>query len=85
MSARPSQGSASFTIVLGAVTSVLVGGLLLTFVVYPVVNSFTTAGFWGAETTPGANLLTVVQGIWTFWGAIVLIAILSFVWIRTRQ
>lgn len=85
MSVRPSQGSASFTIVLGAVTAVVVGGFLLTFVVYPVVNAFTGAAFWGASTTPGANLLTVVEGIWTFWGAIVLIAILSFVWVRTRQ
>lgn len=85
MSARPRRGSAAFVVVLGATTAILVGGFILTFVTYPVTNAFTDAAFWSASTTPGANLVAAVSGIWTFWGAPVLIAILAYVWINTRQ
>lgn len=83
MSAR--QGSASFTIVLGSMAALLVGGIMLTFFVYPIVNGFTNAAFWDASTVAGSRLLTVTSGLWTFWGAIILMAILSFVWVKTRQ
>lgn len=86
MSASPARrGSAAFVVVLGAVTAVIVGGFLLTFVVYPVTNAMTAAAFWSATTTPGANLVAAVSGVWTFWGALILIAILAYVWVNTRQ
>lgn len=85
MSARPRRGSAAFVVVLGAVTAIVVGAMLLTFVVYPMTNAFTAAAFWSASTTPGANLLAVVEGVWVFWGALILLAILAYVWINTRQ
>jgi hypothetical protein len=85
MSARPRQGSASFVIVLGAVAMFLVGGFILTFVLYPIINTFTNAAFWTSETIAGARVTTNVAGMWEFWGAILLLALLSFVWVKTRQ
>lgn len=79
------QGSASFTIVIAGVVSLIVGAMLLTFVLYPVMNAFIGAPFWSAETTAGSRVLTYTRGLWTFWGAIILMSILSFVWVRTRQ
>lgn len=83
MSAR--QGSASFTIVLGAVTTFLVGGFLLTFVVYPFHNFMTAAAFWEPKTAVAARVFGVVAGLWEFWGAIIMLVLLSFMWISTRQ
>lgn len=83
MAAR--QGSSSYTIVIGALGAVFVGGLILTLLVFPFFNSFTDAAFWSADTATGSRLVTLVAGLWEFWGGIVLIAILSFVWVRTRQ
>jgi len=87
MSARPRrQGSASFTIVIGGIAVVLVGAMLLTFIVYPFVNAFTAAPFFsGAETTAGARVNTFVEGAFVFTGGIILLALLTWVWIRTRQ
>ena len=79
------QGSASYTIVIAAVTSVLVGGFLLTFLVYPFHNFMTAAAFWEPETAVAARVFGVVSGLWQFWGVIVLLTVLSFVWITTRQ
>lgn len=79
------QGSASFTIVLGAVTTFLVGGFLLTFVVYPFHNFMTAAAFWDAETAVAARVFGIVAGLWQFWGAIILLVLLSFIWVSTRQ
>ena len=79
------QGSASYTIVIGAITATLVGGMLLTFVMFPVFNAFTASSLWSMDTSAGAGLLTYVAGIWEFWGGIIAIAILLWLWIRTRQ
>ena len=79
------QGSASFVLVIGGMTAIVVGAIVLTFLFYPISNAFQGAAFWGAETAPGARVTTYVGGVWTFWGAIILISILSFIWIRTRQ
>jgi hypothetical protein len=84
MSSR--QGSASFTIVIGGLTALVTGAIVLTFIVYPIINAFMGAAFWGsAETTAGARVFTYTGGLWTFWGGVILIAILSWVWIQTRQ
>jgi len=40
---------------------------------------------WAAETTAGVRVLTYVGGIWQFWPAILLFALVSFIWVRTRQ
>jgi len=79
------QGSSSFTIVLGALAALIVGALILTFLVYPIFNSFTTAAFWSADTAGGARMLMIIEGLWRFWGGIVLIALVTFIWVRTRQ
>ena len=81
----PQQGSASFTIVLASLTAILVGAIMLSFVVYPIYNGFTASALFTADTAAGASFLEVVDGVWRFWGALILIAILSFVWINTRQ
>lgn len=79
------QGSASYTIVIGAIAALIVGALLLTLLFYPIFNAFTGAGFWSAETTAGARVIRFTEGLWEFWGAIILIAMLAFIWVRTRQ
>lgn len=79
------QGSASFTIVIAGLTALIVGAMLLTFLFYPIISAFMGAGFWSAETAAGARVTTYVGGMWQFWGGIILLALLSFVWIRTRQ
>lgn len=79
------QGSASYTIVIGAIAAIIVGAIVLTMLFYPIVVALMGAAFWSSQTSQGALLTTYVGGIWRFWGAIVLMAILSFVWIRTRQ
>ena len=80
------QGSASFTIVFGAAAALLVGAIGLTFFFYPIVDGFTaSSGLFEFETSTGDNVADVITGVWTFAGGIVLIAILSFVWVRTRQ
>lgn len=83
MAAR--QGSASFTIVIAGVTAIIVGGMLLTFVLYPFMNAFVGSGLWNAETTAGLRVMRFTRGLWTFWGAIMLIAVLSYIWVETRQ
>ena len=79
------QGSASYTIVLGALAALVVGGLVLTFMFYPIVSAFMAADVWSTQTTAGADLETYTEGLWTFWGAVILLGILSFVWVRSRQ
>lgn len=79
------QGSASYTIVIGALTGLFVGALMLTFVMFPLFNAFSEAPFFNAETADGAMVVTYTLGIWEFWGAIILIALLAWLWIRTRQ
>lgn len=83
MSAR--QGSASFTIVIAGLTALVVGAMLLTFVLYPYMNAFVGSGFWNADTTAGLRVIRFTEGLWRFWGGIVLMAILSFIWVQTRQ
>lgn len=83
MSAR--QGSASFTIVIGGLSALLVGAMLLSFAFYPIVGGFMNAAFWDSQTTAGSRLVTYTGGIWVFWGGIILLAILSYIWVETRQ
>lgn len=79
------QGSAAWVIAIAAFMALLVGAMLGTFVVFPLFNGFTDAAFWTATTTDGQRLLTYVEGLWQFSLAIILIAILSFVWVHSRQ
>ncbi len=80
------QGSASFTIVLGGLTALVVGAIMLTFVLFPIRNAFVDAAFWGsASTAPGQRITTTVGGLWVFWPAIILIAITIWIWVTTRQ
>ncbi|WP_066417030.1 hypothetical protein [Halorubrum aethiopicum] len=85
MSAPQRSGSAAYVIPIVALLSLLVGAMMLTFVVYPIYNGFTQSAAWSAQTEPGTRLLAVIAGIWEFWGAVILISILSYVWIRTRR
>jgi hypothetical protein len=86
VSARPRrQGSASFTIVIGGMAAVLVGAFMLTFVMYPYYNAVTGSAIWTADTSVGAGLLFYVGALWEFTGGIIIISILSWLWIRTRQ
>lgn len=79
------QGSSSYTIVIAGVTAMLVGAIMLTFVIFPMVNGFRGSALWSAETTEGATLLTYVGGIWEFWGGVLLLGFLSYIWVSTRQ
>ena len=79
------QGSASFVIVLGGVMSLIAGAMVLTLALYPIINAFRGSGLWGMDTMAGNRMLTYIGGVWEFWGAILLLGILSFIWVRTRQ
>lgn len=83
MSAR--QGSASFTVVIASLTALLVGGFLLTYVVYPFHNFMTASALWEPQSAAATRVYGVVAGLWEFWGAIILLAILALVWVTTRQ
>lgn len=79
------QGSASFTIVIGALAALIVGAIVLTFAFFPIANGFFDAAFWNAETAHGARVTTYIGGMWRFWPAIILLAILAYIWVETRQ
>jgi hypothetical protein len=79
------QGSASYTIVIGGIVAGLVGALTLTFVMFPMYNAFAPSPLFSAETSEGAMLVTYTLGIWEFWGGIILIAGVTWVWVVTRQ
>ncbi len=80
------QGSASFTIAIGAIAALIVGAIVLTFMFFPIISAFFDAAFWGSlETTPGVRLTTTIEGVWLVWPAVILVSILSFVWVSTRQ
>jgi hypothetical protein len=79
------QGSASYVIVIGGVTAVAVGALMLTFVMYPLFNAFSGSPLFTAETAYGATLITYTLGLWEFWGGILLIALIAWIWVVTRQ
>jgi len=80
------QGSASFTVAIGAIAALVVGAIVLTFVHFPIISAFFDAAFWGsAETTQGVRLQTTIEGVWLVWPVVILISILSYVWITTRQ
>ncbi len=80
------QGSASFTLVIGGLTMLLVGAIALTFFVYPIINGFLGSAFWGtAETAAGSRVQTFVKGAWIFSGGFMLVSIVLYIWINTRQ
>ena len=79
------QGSASYTIVIGGVTAVLVGALMLTFVLFPLYNSLSAAPFFEADTANGVMVVDYTLGMWRFWGGVLLLGLLSWVWVVTRQ
>lgn len=86
MSIRQSHStSGAFVVVIGGVTALIVGAIVLTFVVFPLTDVFMASELWTAQTPAGSELLTYMGGFWVFWPAIILIAILSFIWINTRQ
>jgi len=50
------QGSASFTIAIGAIAALIVGAIVLTFMFFPIISAFFDAAFWGSlETTQGVR------------------------------
>lgn len=80
------QGSASFNLVIGGVTVIASGAMILSFFFYPMVDAFMGAPFWDSlETVHGQRLTTYAGGIWVFWGAILLLAFLSWIWVVSRQ
>jgi len=79
------QRSAAFQIVIAAFMALIIGAMLSTFVLFPVYNAFTNAAFWSAQTAGGTRLLTYVGGVWQMFPALVLFAILTYVWVSTRQ
>lgn len=79
------QGSASYTIVIGGTLAVLVGALILTFVMYPLFNAFEGSALFSAQTTHGATLVTFMLGLWEFWGGILLLMLIAWIWVVTRQ
>ena len=79
------QGSSSFTLAIGIIAAVITGAFMLTFTLFPLANAFMGSALWSSETSTAADLLGWLSGIWEFWGGIIAIAILMFVWIRTRQ
>lgn len=82
---QPESGSAAYVVTIVGLLSVLVGAMSLTFILYPLHNSFVESAAWSAQTPEGERLLDAVAGIWEFWGGVMLIAILSYVWIATRR
>jgi hypothetical protein len=86
MSAAPRQGSSAFTLVLAGLMAVFVGAMVLTFAVYPLITGFQdVALFNGFDTTAGTRVGTYVEGFFVFTGGFIMLAIIAFVWIRTRQ
>lgn len=79
------QGSASYTIVIGGVTAVLIGALMLTFVLFPFYNAFSDAPFMQADTAAGVMVVDYTLGMWRFWGGVLLLGLLSWIWVVTRQ
>lgn len=79
------QGSASYGIVIAGVMAVVIGAIMLSFVTYPLLTAFRGASFWAAETADGARVLTYVGGVWEFTGGFLLIGLVSYIWITTRQ
>lgn len=85
MSAASRQGSSSFVIVIAGAAFVLVGAMVLTFVMFPTINNMTTTTLFSAETAPGQNLTSVVDGLWRLWSLVLLLMLTVFVWVKTRQ
>lgn len=79
------QGSASYTIVIGGVTAVVVGAIVLSFLAYPFINAFVGTPIFESSTTSGSRVMMYVKGFWTFLGGFVMIAIVIWIWITTRQ
>jgi len=54
--------------------------------VYPIINGFLGSAFWGtAETAAGSRVQTFVKGTWIFSGGFMLVSIVLYIWINTRQ
>lgn len=79
------QGSASYTLVIGVMAALIVGAIVLTMMFYPIMDAFMDSAFFDSNTIAGDRVTTYVGGVWVFWGAILLIGMLSWVWVRTRQ
>lgn len=79
------QGSASFTIAIGSLTALVAGAMILTLFFYPVAGAMMDAAFWEADTAQGATLITYVDAALVFTGGIMLIALLAYIWVSTRQ
>jgi len=78
------QGSASWLIAILAVTAIGVGAFLLT-VLMPVQQAFRDSALWSAETSVGAGVFSMLGGMWSMFGLIIIIGITIFVWVHTRQ
>jgi len=85
MSVRQRQGSTAWVVVIAGFMFLIFGAILATFLLFPIHNGFVTSAFWTASTTDGQRLLTYVSGLWQFTPAIMLIALLAWVWVHSRQ
>lgn len=86
MSARGrQQGSSAYQIVIGGLTAIVIGAIVLTFFVYPLIGGFRGTGLLSFETAAGARVATFTDGMWVFVGGWIMIAIVLFIWIETRQ
>jgi hypothetical protein len=85
MSVRRQQGSSAWLIVIAGFMFLVFGAMLSTFIIFPLFNGFTGSAIWTATTTDGQRLLTYVSGLWQFAPAILLLALLAWVWVHSRQ
>ena len=79
------QGSAAWSITMAGIVALVAGGIVLTFFFYPMIGGFLSSSLMSVETAPGARLTGWIEGVWTFMGGIMLIMLLSYIWVVTRQ
>jgi len=85
MSVRARPRSAAFAIVITGMAALVVGAIVLTFVHFPIVTAIMDSALFNVETASGSRLTTWVKGAWVFLPAIMLIGLLSWIWVVTRQ
>jgi uncharacterized protein YqhQ len=76
--------SAAFTVAIVGVLGFVMGAFVLT-TLDPVMQSFFSSGAWSSSTGTGTDLLRWLTYLWSFVSTAILIAIISQIWISTRQ
>jgi len=79
------QGSAAWAITMAGVIALIAGAIVLTFFFQPLSAGFIESGLFDVQTSEGARLTGWIEGVWTFMGGILLIMMLSYIWVVTRQ